>query len=52
VKVKTGGTQQKGETRLMFQIFEETRIGNMAMKNRIVRSATWENRATEVGTML
>jgi 2,4-dienoyl-CoA reductase-like NADH-dependent reductase (Old Yellow Enzyme family) len=33
----------------MFQIFEETRIGNMALKNRIVRSATWENRATEEG---
>jgi 2,4-dienoyl-CoA reductase-like NADH-dependent reductase (Old Yellow Enzyme family) len=49
VKVNNGGTQQKGETRLMFQIFEETRIGNMALKNRIVRSATWENRATEEG---
>ncbi len=33
----------------MFQIFEETRIGNMVLKNRIVRSATWENRATEEG---
>ena len=33
----------------MVQIFEETRIGNMVLKNRIVRSATWENRATEDG---
>ena len=33
----------------MFEIFEETRIGNMVLKNRIVRSATWENRATEDG---
>jgi 2,4-dienoyl-CoA reductase-like NADH-dependent reductase (Old Yellow Enzyme family) len=33
----------------MVQIFEETWIGNMVLKNRIVRSATWENRATEDG---
>jgi 2,4-dienoyl-CoA reductase-like NADH-dependent reductase (Old Yellow Enzyme family) len=33
----------------MVQIFEATRIGYMALKNRIVRSATWENRATEEG---
>ncbi|NIS63462.1 MAG: NADH:flavin oxidoreductase [Proteobacteria bacterium] len=33
----------------MFQIFEETRTGNIVLKNRIVRSATWENRATEEG---
>jgi 2,4-dienoyl-CoA reductase-like NADH-dependent reductase (Old Yellow Enzyme family) len=35
--------------RLMVQIFEDTRIGNMVLKNRIVRSATWENRASEEG---
>ena len=33
----------------MYGIFEETRIGNMVLKNRIVRSATWENRATDEG---
>ena len=33
----------------MFEIFEGTRIGNMVLKNRIVRSATWENRATDDG---
>jgi 2,4-dienoyl-CoA reductase-like NADH-dependent reductase (Old Yellow Enzyme family) len=42
--VKEGG--KKG---VMFGIFEETRIGNMVLKNRIVRSATWENRATDEG---
>ena len=33
----------------MFQTFEEARIGNMILKNRIMRSATWENRATDEG---
>jgi 2,4-dienoyl-CoA reductase-like NADH-dependent reductase (Old Yellow Enzyme family) len=33
----------------MFEIFEETRIGNMVLENRIVRAATWENRATDEG---
>ena len=33
----------------MFEVFEETRIGNMVLKNRILRSATWENRATDEG---
>jgi 2,4-dienoyl-CoA reductase-like NADH-dependent reductase (Old Yellow Enzyme family) len=33
----------------MFEIFEETRIGNLVLKNRIVRSATWENRARDDG---
>lgn len=32
-------------------LFTETRIGNMALKNRFVRSATWENMATEDGHM-
>ncbi len=35
----------------MKQIFEETRIGNLALKNRLVRSATWENLADEKGHM-
>jgi 2,4-dienoyl-CoA reductase-like NADH-dependent reductase (Old Yellow Enzyme family) len=33
----------------MFEIFEETGIGNMVLENRFVRSATWENRATDEG---
>ena len=32
-------------------LFTETRIGNMALKNRFMRSATWENMATEDGHM-
>ncbi|GGP54617.1 NADH:flavin oxidoreductase [Shewanella saliphila] len=35
----------------MSTLFTETRIGNMALKNRFVRSATWENMATEDGHM-
>nr|WP_086940820.1 NADH:flavin oxidoreductase [Thaumasiovibrio occultus] len=35
----------------MSKLFEETRIGNMVLKNRFVRSATWENMATEDGHM-
>lgn len=31
--------------------FEETRIKNMRLKNRLVRSATWENMADEQGHM-
>jgi len=41
--------EEGGEKGSMFEIFEETRIGNMVLKNRIVRSATWENRATDEG---
>lgn len=33
----------------MFKIFEETRIKSMTLRNRIVRSATWENKATDEG---
>ena len=33
----------------MKQIFEEARIGNVSLKNRLVRSAMWENLATEQG---
>jgi 2,4-dienoyl-CoA reductase-like NADH-dependent reductase (Old Yellow Enzyme family) len=33
----------------MFQIFEETKIKSMTLRNRIVRSATWENKATDEG---
>lgn len=32
-------------------LFTETRIGSMALKNRFIRSATWENMATEDGHM-
>jgi 2,4-dienoyl-CoA reductase-like NADH-dependent reductase (Old Yellow Enzyme family) len=32
-------------------LFTETRIGNMRLKNRFIRSATWENMATEDGYM-
>ncbi len=32
-------------------LFTEARIGNMTLKNRFVRSATWENMATEDGHM-
>ncbi|MCT8986960.1 NADH:flavin oxidoreductase [Shewanella phaeophyticola] len=35
----------------MSTLFTETRIGNMLLKNRFVRSATWENMATEDGHM-
>ncbi len=32
-------------------LFAETRIGNMTLNNRFIRSATWENMATEEGHM-
>ncbi|GAL13326.1 putative NADH-dependent flavin oxidoreductase [Vibrio astriarenae] len=32
-------------------LFSPARIGNMALKNRFVRSATWENMATDTGHM-
>ncbi|OAN10863.1 oxidoreductase [Photobacterium jeanii] len=32
-------------------LFSQARIGNMTLKNRFVRSATWENMATEDGHM-
>ncbi len=32
-------------------LFTESRIGSMALKNRFIRSATWENIATEDGHM-
>jgi len=32
-------------------LFSESRIGNMVLKNRFVRSATWENMATDDGHM-
>lgn len=35
----------------MKQIFEEARIGKMTLKNRLVRSAMWENLATDKGYM-
>ncbi len=35
----------------MSDLFSESRIGNMVLKNRFVRSATWENMATEDGHM-
>lgn len=35
----------------MSALYTETRIGNMALKNRFIRSATWENMATEDGRM-
>ncbi|WP_063668654.1 NADH:flavin oxidoreductase [Aliivibrio fischeri] len=35
----------------MSTLFTETRIGNMTLKNRFMRSATWENMATEDGHM-
>ena len=35
----------------MSTLFSETRIGSMILKNRFVRSATWENMATEDGHM-
>jgi len=36
---------------MMKQIFEEARIGNMVLKNRLIRSSTWENMADEDGHM-
>ncbi|KLV03844.1 oxidoreductase [Photobacterium aquae] len=35
----------------MSTLFSAARIGSMALKNRFVRSATWENMATEDGHM-
>ena len=35
----------------MKNIFDETRINSMVLKNRMVRSATWENMADENGHM-
>lgn len=35
----------------MSTLFVETRIGIMTLKNRFIRSATWENMATEDGHM-
>lgn len=35
----------------MSTLFTQTRIGNMTLKNRFIRSATWENLATEDGHM-
>ncbi|GAL04128.1 putative NADH-dependent flavin oxidoreductase [Photobacterium aphoticum] len=35
----------------MSTLFSESRIGNMTLKNRFMRSATWENMATETGHM-
>ena len=31
----------------MKQVFEKVRFGNMEMKNRLVRSATWEGIASQ-----
>ncbi len=35
----------------MSTLFTENRLGNMVLKNRFMRSATWENMATEDGHM-
>lgn len=35
----------------MSNLYSPTRIGNLALKNRFMRSATWENMATETGHM-
>lgn len=35
----------------MKDLFEENHIGNMKLKNRFIRSATWENMTTEDGHM-
>jgi len=35
----------------MRKIFEKTRIGGIDLQNRLVRSATWENMATDQGQM-
>ncbi|WP_261815605.1 NADH:flavin oxidoreductase [Vibrio gallicus] len=35
----------------MSKVFTQTQIGNLTLKNRFVRSATWENMATEEGHM-
>jgi len=35
----------------MKKLFEETKIGTMSLKNRFIRSATWENKTTETGHM-
>ncbi len=35
----------------MQPLFEANRIGNMRLKNRFIRSATWENMTTEEGHM-
>lgn len=35
----------------MSTLYKETRIGNMTLKNRFIRSATWENMATDEGHM-
>lgn len=31
----------------MKTLFEQTKLGNITVSNRFVRSATWENKATE-----
>lgn len=36
---------------MMKTLFEETQIGNITVKNRFIRSATWENMATEEGRL-
>lgn len=36
----------------MATLFEQTSINNMAMQNRIVRSATWEGMCDEDGRQL
>lgn len=35
----------------MRQLFEENKLGTMTLRNRFVRSATWENKTTEDGHM-
>ena len=35
----------------MKQVFDDVRVGNLKLKNRLVRAATWENLADEDGCM-
>lgn len=35
----------------MKQIFEETKLGDLTLKNRLIRSATWEGIASPDGSL-
>lgn len=48
-RTRTGG-QQEGANELMPNLFESASIGALELRNRFVRSATWEAMANEDGT--
>lgn len=49
--VCTGTYNGYGEILIMKKIFEPIQIGNLKLKNRLVRSATWEGLAGEDGSI-